>query len=246
MKKVVAIMGIAGACRKDELCKITINDITDKGNFVLVKIPDSKNHQQRSFSIVDNENFRCLELFRKYVSLRPRNAENRRFFLRFYNGKCFNQPVGRNIFAKIPSEIAKYLNLPNAGKYTGHSFRRTSATLLANSGADVLQLKRAGGWKSSTVAESYVAESVANKIEVANKIFHVNEREGNLFLGINNNEDDSTSSYNPEWASTSCVNKETRTREDIPQEGHKSLTSMFNINTMINCQFHINLNKNDA
>ena len=79
------------------------------------------------------------------MSLRPKNSENKRLFLRYKNGKCINQPVGRNIFAKIPSDIATFLNLENAKNYSGHSFRRTSATLLANSGVDVLALKRHGG-----------------------------------------------------------------------------------------------------
>jgi integrase len=65
--------------------------------------------------------------------------------------------------------------------YTGHSFRRTSATLLANaSGTDILDLKRHGGWKSGTVAEGYISESITNKIQVANKILHGNgDTEGN-------------------------------------------------------------------
>lgn len=173
LKKVVAIMGIAGACRKDELCKMTVDDVADKGALILVKIPDSKNHQSRSFTIVE-DNF--LQLVRKYQNLRPKMTILRRFFLRYQNGKCISQPVGRNSFAKIPCEIAKYLNLNNPENYTGHSFRRTSATLLANSGVDVLGLKRHGGWKSSTVAESYVAESLANKIDVANRIFKTNNK----------------------------------------------------------------------
>jgi hypothetical protein len=41
---------------------------------------------------------------------------------------------------------------------------------LANAGADVLTLKRHGSWKSSTVAENYVAESMCNKIKIAKMI----------------------------------------------------------------------------
>lgn len=41
--------------------------------------------------------------------------------------------------------------------------RRTSATFAADNGADLITLKRLGGWKSSTVAESYVNESLLNK-----------------------------------------------------------------------------------
>ncbi|KAJ4429876.1 hypothetical protein ANN_22080 [Periplaneta americana] len=78
-----------------------------------------------------------------------------RFFHRFSNGKCTNQVVGMNTIGRVPSNIAKFSNLNDPDSYTGHAFGRTSATLLANTGADTLALKRHGGWKSSTVAEGY-------------------------------------------------------------------------------------------
>lgn len=67
-------------------------------------------------------------------------------------------------------EIAIFLNLSEPQLYTGHCFRRTSATLLVDAGGDILALKRHGGWKSSTVAEGYIDESVQSKISVSNKI----------------------------------------------------------------------------
>ena len=54
--------------------------------------------------------------------------------------------------------------------YTGHSFRRCSASFLADSGADLSVLKRHGGWKSTTVAEGYIENSMENKIKIANQI----------------------------------------------------------------------------
>lgn len=52
----------------------------------------------------------------------------------------------------------------------GHSFRRTSATLLADAGADLFTLKRHGGWKSNSVAEGYVDNSFGNKLKISNQI----------------------------------------------------------------------------
>ena len=34
-----------------------------------------------------------------------------------------------------------------------------------------MTLKKHGGWKSSTVAEGYIDESVAHRTEIANKVF---------------------------------------------------------------------------
>ncbi|KAH0813919.1 hypothetical protein GEV33_008872 [Tenebrio molitor] len=58
--------------------------------------------------------------------------------------------------------------LPEAEKYTGHSFRRSSATILV----DITALKRHGGWKSTTVAEGYIDTSMNNKMDSANKIIN--------------------------------------------------------------------------
>jgi integrase len=55
---------------------------------------------------------------------------------------------------------------------TGHSFRRSSATLLADSGADVTVVKRHGGWRSNSVVEGYIEDSLNNKIEISRKIIN--------------------------------------------------------------------------
>lgn len=69
----------------------------------------------------------------------------------------------------MPKAIATYLNLPNPEYYTGHCFRRSSATLLADTGANLITLKRQGGWKSDRVAESYIEESIENKSSITRK-----------------------------------------------------------------------------
>jgi len=43
--------------------------------------------------------------------------------------------------------------------------------MLADSGADLLTVKRHGGWKSNSVAEGYIYTSKENKKNVAKKIF---------------------------------------------------------------------------
>lgn len=146
---------------------MTIEDIEDVGSVLIVKVPDSKTDIQRTFTVT---NLDYIELFRKYARLRPSHASNRRFFVKYRNGKCNNQVVGINTIGAMPSLIARYLELPDAEAYTGHCFRRTSATLLVDAGADITTLKRHGGWKSSTVAEGYIEDSMHNKIQISNKI----------------------------------------------------------------------------
>lgn len=44
--------------------------------------------------------------------------------------------------------------------------------LLANPGVHVLAIKRHGGWKSASIAESYVADSLCNRNGVVNRILY--------------------------------------------------------------------------
>ena len=48
--------------------------------------------------------------------------------------------------------------------------RRTGATLLADEGVDLLTLKRFGAWKSDSVAQGYVANSVDGKRKISDKV----------------------------------------------------------------------------
>lgn len=130
------IFGIAGASRKSELCNLKFDDIQDCGDVLNVIIPDSKTHQERRFSII-NEGFgvKPIDLYRRYVVLRPKDSPPR-FFLHYYKGKCIRQNVGINTFGKLPRKIATFLKLDDPNSYSGHSFRRSSASLLVNSGTD--------------------------------------------------------------------------------------------------------------
>jgi hypothetical protein len=172
---VAFIIGISGACRREELMKMTINDIEDKQTVFIIKIPDTKNGMERIFTILNpNSIIDYLSYIRKYMALRPPHADTPRFFLKYGQNKCTKQPVGINSFGKMPSAIAAYLNLPNPELYTGHSFRRSSATMLASSGGDLIAVKKHGGWKSSSVAEGYIDSTMSTKINVSTKILSDN------------------------------------------------------------------------
>ncbi|KAJ8911649.1 hypothetical protein NQ315_005995 [Exocentrus adspersus] len=152
---IVMIVGIAGAWSMPLtriICDLNVDNVQDMGNVVLINISDYKNGTSRRFTITaDKDCSIChLAIFKKYSKTRYLiEKPNQRFFFE-----------------------TQFLKLPNAEGYTGYSFRRTSPTLLANTGASVLALKRHWGWKSETVAESYVVDCLHNKNEVANKILY--------------------------------------------------------------------------
>lgn len=161
-------MGICGALRGAELVNMRTNDISKQGDWLVVDVPKTKTDLPRRFIVSDE----FVDYVTRYRNLRPTKVTTDRFFLTYRNGQCTVQPIGKNTFAKMPYKIAQYLGLPNPTSYTGHAFRRTSATLLANCGASMTTLKRHGGWKSSTVAEGYIAESMENKAKTGKIIFH--------------------------------------------------------------------------
>lgn len=136
---------------------------------LIINIPDSKTKTQRSFVV--SEYF--YPTVKKYMSILRANHENNNrlsFFRKYSNGKCTKQNVGINTLGNVPSQIATYLGLPDAKTYTGHCFRRTSATILVDAGGDLLDLKRHGGWQSSAVAEGYVDNSMSSKAKNSTKI----------------------------------------------------------------------------
>ncbi|KAJ8964690.1 hypothetical protein NQ317_003313 [Molorchus minor] len=78
MIKVGLILGIAGACRTNELVNLTVDDMEDVGSSLIVKIPNTKTKIPRIFVVTDVGNM--LELFRKYLSLRPPYVKHKCLF----------------------------------------------------------------------------------------------------------------------------------------------------------------------
>lgn len=161
------IFGVTGACRCDELLKLNVEDVEDCGTLILIKIINTKTKKPRSFTIVGDF---YLNLCRQYTKLRPKDFQLSRFFIKYQKGKCHKVVMGIHKISNTAKEVALYLNLSNPSEYTGHCLRRTSATILVDNGGDISCLKRHGGWKSSSVAEGYIEESITNKKETAKRI----------------------------------------------------------------------------
>ncbi|KAJ8976838.1 hypothetical protein NQ317_016607 [Molorchus minor] len=112
----------------------------------------------------------CLNCFEKYLSLRPTHVKHKRLFCTTKQENVVRSQLARIPWEKIPSVVASYLKLPDVACYTGHCLRRSSATLLADAGVDITTIKRHAGWKSTTVAEGYVENSIENKTKIANQV----------------------------------------------------------------------------
>lgn len=161
--QVVLIIGISGACRANELMCLTTKNIEKHSEkLLLVNLTNTTTNIDRNFVIRDE----YVKIVEKYQALRPANTPIDRFFLQYRNGKCYRQPMGSTKIGGLPREIATFLGLEDPKQYTGHCFRRTSATLLSDSGADLTTLKRHSGCKSSIETEGHIQDSTENKSEI--------------------------------------------------------------------------------
>jgi integrase len=170
VNKCILVTGFYAGLRSSELVALTWEDIVFSEGGILVNIRYSKTDRAGVGSVkllpkLDEEAICPIYYFSKYKEV-VQEATGR-LFKKFFNGKFINVPIGKNKIAGVPSDIATFLNLENPKSYTGHSLRVTSATVLADEGANSLALKRHGRWTSESVAEEYVRNSKHIRKETA-------------------------------------------------------------------------------
>lgn len=161
--------------RRAEIVALTKSHIKINEDSLIVDVPPTKTQKKRSFMLPEHSDPRLcpVKYLTKYLQIRKDKGHSRMFLrITSKNGvdQVFNSPLGIHTIAKYPTEIAKYLNLANPSLYTGHTFRRTSATLVAEEGASLVQIKRLGGWKSTSVAEGYIDNTNRSRRQIANLI----------------------------------------------------------------------------
>jgi hypothetical protein len=107
-----------------------------------------------------------------------------RFLKKINESGHVTQNIGKNIIATMPKKIAEYLQLPEPSNFTGHTFRRSGATFLADAGCQMMTLKRAGkqslhsihhdtsigGWNSESIVQEYIDDSTVTKYTIASAI----------------------------------------------------------------------------
>ena len=67
-------------------------------------------------------------------------------------GGYASTPLGRNMFSLMGKEIASLLELEDPNKYTTHTWRRSSATLMAHEGASKEDMRGHFAWNSENMA----------------------------------------------------------------------------------------------
>ena len=182
LRQTALVIGVFGVLRRAELKELRFQDIrfsgpTDDDVAAYVKIWRKKQvgpKRLSEFAIVGDV---PLAILRRYINCF--NTPDRKGCL-FRKLLVSNEPnkfrgskavVGVNTLAAIPAAIARLLKKPDSEcvKFTGHCYRRTGASILAESNCTLLELKQAGGWNSTTVAEHYIQASLVSKRVVARR-----------------------------------------------------------------------------
>jgi len=171
--KLYVLFAYFGAMRTSETLEITADDVTISKEGLYVKIIRKKTDKAHIGEIKlipkMNDPLLCaVTIFALYRTVTT-HIPQERLWIKYdiRRGKFVNSPIGKNTLAKNAMLVATALFKPDPSLFTGHSFRVSSATALADAGASVIALKNLGGWKSSTVAESYVRDSKKAKIDTA-------------------------------------------------------------------------------
>lgn len=181
--KAALVLGLYGGLRCEEMIKLEVNDFEKDPedsywvSYVVSKqkgkVLKNRFHIIKEYSVYVKHYLNCLEknyegrIFRNFDPDKKGGAES---------GKYKLQVMGKNTLAKVPFNIATYLKLENAVGFTGHSFRRTSATLFANAGATSIDLKNHMNWKSDSVVQRYVNQSNEQKLKMSSRL---NDQSGN-------------------------------------------------------------------
>ena len=177
LQKAALVIGMFGGLRCNEMANLVTTDISksgDNGYWVEYSVSKQKQDNVRNKFYIPEKHASHITGYLDCIG-----KHEGRFFCTFVASEKGNfesgtfkttHPMGKNTLAKIPSQIALFLNLPNHSTYTGHSFRRSSATLYANAGASSLNLKQHLNWKSDAVVMRYINQSTSQKVTMSNLI----------------------------------------------------------------------------
>ena len=147
-------------------------------------VPVTQTKTARTFTVTGKFN----EVVQKIFNLRPVNVPND-FLMNFQKGKCTCQRIGVNKIAGMSQQITKFLKLPEAERYTGHSSPDPAPPCWST-------FKRHGGWKSTSVAEGYIDDSLKNKADSAQKIHNAVQQSSSTNITSNTNSSTSTGKIN--------------------------------------------------
>lgn len=142
-------------------------------DFTSLDTKTDKTGVSKQYYLFEKEDKACcpVEVFNQYLALaeaRNVNSPHENLFKNVRSNKhkelyLTKQNIGKRTLSEYGQKIAEFLQLENPEAYTGHCFRRTAATLMANNGGNAIGMKQFFRWSSTKTASEYVQNSTRNK-----------------------------------------------------------------------------------
>jgi integrase len=186
LRKAVVALSYSGGLRTTELKNLKYRNLSDSPAGIWVDYTPAKQRGEVKTSrflvpINPESPGACyashvrayMTAVKKSLGSNQLDADSELFRQCLKGGGYSKVPMGINLLYKIPGEVATRLNLQDPMKYTGHSFRRSSATQMANAGATSTDLRRFYHWKNDSTANQYIDKSAVH-----------GERIGNMIAGV--------------------------------------------------------------
>ena len=175
VRKTIVCLAYYGGLRHTEMMDIQIElcESTSEGIYVTHSRAKQRSDKRSSrFLVPRTDDSRSADIVDQYIgTIKEKLGKFTGRLLWTGNAKFFiNQPMGRNMVAKVPSDMAERLQLDTPGGYTFHSYRRSAATAVADAGATSEQMRDFFGWANTNMTAEYISTSKAAVINVANKL----------------------------------------------------------------------------
>jgi integrase len=167
--KITVIIACYGLLRLSELDSLQFENFTFEPSAIWIKIQRKKQSGTRKPAVFVIDNPICIEIVTSYLQFFNVDQRKGRFLRYFQDGKGTERNIGKHKVAEYPKKVAEYLQLSPEG-YTGHRWRRTTATILSETDISLMQFKNAGGWHSDKVCQDYVEESKREKLQISARI----------------------------------------------------------------------------
>lgn len=150
--KAYAVVAIAFAARGaeaqlltwDQVSRMT-NDDTNEINYRLLyeRVKPHAQPDTEAYALISGTlEVQILEEYCACFTEQLKHEADGRFFRKLSMAKNYlhatKTKVGKNLIGDFGKRIAGILDLPNPEKYTGHCWRRTSITLMTNSGLVII------------------------------------------------------------------------------------------------------------
>ena len=223
----IATLAYFGCLRSCELVSIKLEDVEKVTEGYMIRIIRTKTTNKHTRFLIPNaianSNISPASIFPKYfeiVSPWLKEKNETRIWPRPTRSSFCLQFRGVNHVGTVAKRIATFFSL-HPGQYTGHSFRRSSATSAADSGISLINLKRLGGWRSDFVASGYVDDSIASAVDAANHL-------SPLSSSIETLQNASTSICNQSFTSLSAITNADKSSPNTTLSDKKG-TVVFNI-----------------